>query len=123
MLYPDKEAPVLDEELFRHPTAPYRGAPFWAWNCRLDKEELRRQIGCFREMGFGGFHIHSRTGMATPYLQPEFFDLVRFCADAAEKQGLRVWLYDEDRWPSGAAGGASDGVAISAAAGCCVSTR
>ena len=22
MLYPDKEAPVLDEELFRHPTAP-----------------------------------------------------------------------------------------------------
>lgn len=105
MLYPDKEAPVLDEELFRHPTAPYRGAPFWAWNCRLDKEELRRQIGCFREMGFGGFHIHSRTGMATPYLQPEFFDLVRFCAEEAEKQGLRVWLYDEDRWPSGAAGG------------------
>ena len=105
MLYPDKEAPVLNEELFRHPTASYRGAPFWAWNCRLDREELRRHIGYFREMGFGGFHIHSRTGMETPYLQPEFFELVRFCAEEAERQGLKVWLYDEDRWPSGAAGG------------------
>ena len=56
----------LDKELFKKPTAEYRAAPFWAWNCDLDEKELLRQIEVFREMGFGGFHMHVRTGMSTP---------------------------------------------------------
>ena len=91
--------------LFRDPPAVYRGAPFWAWNCRIDRETARQHIGYFKEMGFGGFHMHSRTGMDMPYLQEEYMDLVRFCAEEAERQGLQAMLYDEDRWPSGAAGG------------------
>ncbi|MCQ2449818.1 MAG: hypothetical protein MJ132_06485 [Clostridia bacterium] len=105
MLYPDKNSRKLNEELFCDPTVHYRGAPFWAWNCQMNRELIQEQISCFKQMGFGGFHIHSRTGMATPYLQEEFFDLVRFAVDEAERNGLRAWLYDEDRWPSGAAGG------------------
>jgi len=27
------------------------------------------------------------------------------CADEAQKLGMEAWLYDEDRWPSGIAGG------------------
>ena len=56
-------------------------------------------------MGFGGFHIHSRTGMATRYLSKEFMELVKTCVSKAEKENMLVWLYDEDRWPSGTAGG------------------
>ncbi|MBP3384638.1 MAG: hypothetical protein J6M22_04135, partial [Firmicutes bacterium] len=52
----------LDRELFENPTSEYRGAPFWAWNGKLDREELARQIRIFRKMGMGGFHIHVRTG-------------------------------------------------------------
>ncbi|MBQ8752720.1 MAG: hypothetical protein IJZ13_06425, partial [Clostridia bacterium] len=91
--------------LFHDPPAAYRGAPFWAWNCRMDKETARQHIAYFKEMGFGGFHIHSRTGMDMPYLREDFMALVRFCAEEAERNGLQVMLYDEDRWPSGAAGG------------------
>ena len=105
MLYPEKNKKVLDKELFDRPTAEYRAAPFWSWNCELDKDELLRQIDCLHDMGFGGFHMHSRAGMATPYLSPEFMDLVRACADHAEEKNMLAWLYDEDRWPSGAAGG------------------
>ena len=79
--------------------------PFWAWNNRLEKDELRRQIAIFREMGFGGFFMHSRVGLDVPYLQEEFFEYVKTCVDEAKKQSLEVWLYDEDRWPSGTAGG------------------
>lgn len=32
------------EELFLNPTKEYRGAPFFAWNCALDKEMLSRRI-------------------------------------------------------------------------------
>ena len=105
MLYPKNESPALSDELFRNPTSEYRGTPFWAWNCKIKKEEALRQIECFREMGFGGFHIHSRTGLDTPYLGKEFMEAVRACSDKAEQEKMLCWLYDEDRWPSGAAGG------------------
>ena len=103
MLY-DQTKPFTDEE-FRSPGKEYRGAPFWAWNGALDREELLRQVGCFREMGFGGFHMHVRSGLSTPYMSEEFLDLVEACADEAERRDMLAWLYDEDRWPSGFAGG------------------
>jgi hypothetical protein len=104
-LYPQSQTETLDRDVFRHPPAQYRSTPFWAWNNRLDLEQLLRQMRTFQEMGMGGFHIHARTGLATPYLGDEFMSVVRRCVDTAKAEGLSVWLYDEDRWPSGAAGG------------------
>lgn len=90
---------------FRNPGPEWRGKPFWSWNGELDKEELIRQSHIFKEMGFGGYFIHSRFGLITEYLGDEWFELVNSVADAGEEAGLEVWLYDEDRWPSGSAGG------------------
>ncbi len=90
---------------FENPPVEFRGKPFWAWNGELKKDELIRQIHVLKDMGFGGFFMHSRTGLATEYLGDEWFSLVNACADEAEKLGLEAWLYDEDRWPSGTAGG------------------
>lgn len=103
--YPDRRRTSVDEGLFRRPTAIYRGAPFWAWNNRLNRKELLRQIAVFKKMGFGGFHMHVRSGLATPYLQKEFLSLVRACVNRADQINLKAWLYDEDRWPSGFGGG------------------
>lgn len=91
--------------LFLQPPAVYRGKPFWSWNGTLEKEELFRQIHVLHEMGFGGFFMHSRTGLATEYLGDDWFELINACAEEAEKLGMEAWLYDEDRWPSGTAGG------------------
>jgi hypothetical protein len=90
---------------FKNPGVEWRGKPFWSWNGKLEKEELIRQINVLKEMGMGGFFMHSRTGLETEYLGDEWFDLINACADEAEKLGLEAWLYDEDRWPSGLAGG------------------
>ena len=89
---------------FRSPGADFRGAPFWAWNAKLDKEELIRQIHIFKEMGLGGFFMHSRVGLNTVYLGKEWFECIRACVNEAKKLGMQAHLYDEDRWPSGAAG-------------------
>jgi len=105
MLYKKNHAEQLDTELFRAPTAEYRGTPFWAWNCKLDREQILRQIDYFKEMGFGGFHMHSRIGMASPYLGEEFMGHIKACVEKAKNEGMLAWLYDEDRWASGAAGG------------------
>ena len=105
MLYKKNSAPSLSDELFKNPTCEYRGTPFWAWNSDLKSEELQRQIEVFKEMGLGGFHMHVRTGMSTKYLSDEFMNLVGDCVNKAKSEEMLAWLYDEDRWPSGAAGG------------------
>ena len=87
------------------PGAEYRGTPFWAWNSKLEPDVLRRQIRVMKEMGMGGFFMHSRVGLNTKYLSKEWFECINACVDEAEKLGMKAWLYDEDRWPSGAAGG------------------
>ncbi len=104
-LYKKNNTQKLDMELFKNPTSEYRGTPFWSWNCKLEENMLRRQINALREMGFGGFHMHSRTGMATPYLSDEFMHMVSACVDEAKKNDMLAWLYDEDRYSSGQAGG------------------
>ena len=90
---------------FKNPGMQWRGKPFWSWNGKLEKDELIRQVHVMKEMGFGGFFMHSRTGLITEYLGEEWFELINACADEAEKLGMEAWLYDEDRWPSGIAGG------------------
>src|SRR5689334_13062664 len=76
-LYPRNDSPTPDRELFHAPTAEYRGTPFWSWNTKLNVGQLLHQIEQFKQMGFGGFHIHARTGLATEYLGPEFMAAVR----------------------------------------------
>ncbi|HEY3379939.1 MAG TPA: glycosyl hydrolase [Armatimonadota bacterium] len=90
---------------FATPGAAYRGKPFWAWNGALDPEELRRQIRLMHQMGLGGFFMHARVGLDTAYLSEDWFRCVDACIDEAATLGMEAWLYDEDRWPSGAAGG------------------
>ena len=58
-----------------------------------------------KKMGFGGYNMHPRVGLETPYLSEEFMDIVRFCTEKGKENGMFSWLYDEDKWPSGYAGG------------------
>lgn len=93
------------QKLFENPTREYRGKPFWSWNGRLEEKELLRQIDVMKQMGFGGYFMHSRTGLETEYLGEEWFGLIQKCGEYGSRENMEAWLYDEDRWPSGSAGG------------------
>lgn len=105
MFYDKNREERLSDMLFQTPTSEYRGAPFWAWNGRLQEETLMEQIEVMKRMGMGGFFMHVRTGMDSPYLDGEFMGYVRTCVEKARQEHMFAWLYDEDRWPSGSAGG------------------
>nr|WP_296482743.1 glycosyl hydrolase [uncultured Acetatifactor sp.] len=92
-------------EKLKNPDSFYRSFPFWAWNGKLDPEELVRQVRLMQEAGVGGFFIHSRDGLETEYLSAEWMECVKAVVAEAKRLGLYAWLYDEDRWPSGTAGG------------------
>lgn len=101
----EKSKSAFSMELFQQPTSEYRGAPFWSWNGALKQETLEKQIDVMKKMGLGGYHIHSRIGLETEYLGEEFMRLVKHCERYGAQQGMLTWLYDEDKWPSGAGGG------------------
>ena len=90
---------------FKNPPGKYRSIPFWSWNDHLEITELLRQIDLMHESGIGGFFMHSRDGLETPYLEKEWDECVVACVKRAEELGMEAWLYDEDRWPSGFCGG------------------
>ncbi len=101
-----KPAPdSFDLNEFRHPSTTYRTMTFWSLNDSLSADEMRRQLALFKEGGFGGAFFHSRPGLLTPYLSEEWFDMMEAGVQESQKLGLESWFYDEDKWPSGFAGG------------------
>lgn len=83
----------------------YQPVPFWSWNDKLEPDELKRQIRWMRENGIGGFFMHARGGLKTPYLSEEWMECIRVCCEEAQKQDMHAWAYDENGWPSGFVGG------------------
>ena len=83
----------------------YQPIPFWSWNDDLEQDELIRQIQWMKENGIGGFFMHARGGLKTPYLSKEWMECITACSEEAEKLGMDAWIYDENGWPSGFVGG------------------
>ena len=95
----------MNMENFQNPPKEYREVPFWSWNDRLERDELVWQIEEMDKQGWGGFFMHSRKGLVTPYLSEEWLSRIQECVEEAKRRGMGAWLYDEDKWPSGFCGG------------------
>jgi hypothetical protein len=90
---------------FENPPAEYRTAPFWVWNKDVTKEDIDRTLEDFREKGIGGVFLHPRYGLITEYLSDEWWELVGYSLQKAEELDMQLWIYDENSFPSGFAGG------------------
>jgi hypothetical protein len=95
----------IDTGIFVNPSSEWRSVPFWALNDVLKPEEIERQLEAFAKGGFGGAYLHSRTGLLTEYLGEAWWQAMDAGVRACEELGLECWFYDEDKWPSGFAGG------------------
>jgi len=91
--------------LFVDPPAEYRSAPLWVWNKDVSTEDIDRSLRAFKEVGIGGAFIHPRPGLITEYLSDKWFDLVKYSRDLAKELEMKLWIYDENSYPSGFAGG------------------
>lgn len=92
-------------QAFADPPAGYRSAPLWVWNDRITQEQIETQLADFKAHGIGGVFIHPRPGLITPYLSEEWLDLCRDAVKVGKGLGMKVWIYDENSYPSGFAGG------------------
>ena len=83
----------------------FRPLSFWSFNGEMEDEEIRSQIRQFARQGFGGFFMHARAGLTLEYMGKKWFRVCRTAVEEAKAQNLKAWLYDENGWPSGFAGG------------------
>lgn len=100
--------PTILEQL-SNPPKQYRPIPFWSWNERLQVAETRRQIQEMDDAGIGGYFMHARGGLQTPYMGPEWMENVAAGIAEARTRGMGAWAYDENGWPSGFGNGLVNG--------------
>ena len=90
---------------FANPPLDFRPVPFWSWNETMEPAEVRRQCRVIKDAGWGGAFLHARIGLRTEYLGEAWLEACAAAIDECKKIGLKVWLYDEEGWPSGISGG------------------
>lgn len=78
--------------------------PFWFWNGMQNEPEITAQLKEFADSGCRGAVLHARKGNQIPYLSDRWIELVEFACEEARKLNLKIWIYDEEGYPSGNAG-------------------
>lgn len=86
----------------------YRG--FWSFNHlavgeRPEAEEIHWQLAQMHAKGMREVIVHLRFGHAIPYLSDHWRAMVQAIFQSAEQLGMGIWMWDEDAWPPGYAGG------------------
>jgi len=92
-------------KLFAEPPTEYSSAPLWVWNDMLTEEQITSTMNDLAGQKVKQVFVHPRPGLMTPYLSDEWFRLWDVALKEAEKLDMNVWIYDENSYPSGFAGG------------------
>ena len=91
--------------VFANPPREYSTAPLCVWNDELTEEQVVSTLRDLAGQKVRQVFIHPRPGLMTPYLSPEWFRLWKITLKEAERLDMNLWIYDENSYPSGFAGG------------------
>jgi len=90
---------------FANPPRQYSSAPLWVWNDMLTDSQVTGTLRDLARQDIKQAFVHPRPGLMTPYLSDEWFRLWKVALREAERLDMNLWIYDENSYPSGFAGG------------------
>ena len=92
---------------FLYPPDEFSPIPFWFLNDILEKDVMKKQLLDFYDKGIRGIVLHPRKGLPDTqrYMSETFLDYIEYIVEEASKLQIKVFLYDEAMYPSGAANG------------------
>ena len=93
---------------FKDPPRQYSVFPFWSLNNTLDTAKMNWQLDQMIDKGVYGAFMHARDGLdqsETPYFSDGWWNAIESTVKYAHEKNFFTNLYDEDKWPSGSAGG------------------
>ena len=91
--------------LFKEPPRQYSSGPLWVWNDMLTEKQIVSTLRDLAGQKVKQVFVHPRPGLMTPYLSGDWFRLWKAALREAERLDMNLWIYDENSYPSGFAGG------------------
>ncbi|MEU4656474.1 glycosylhydrolase-like jelly roll fold domain-containing protein [Streptomyces sp. NPDC023723] len=94
------------ERSFTDPPKDSRPTVYWYWNGPVTPELADRQLADLRAKGMYEVILFSfdNDAMQPAFFTEGWFDIVGHVLATAERTGMRVWLFNDDHFPSGRAG-------------------
>lgn len=100
------------QRLLNYPDPDARGLTRWWWyGCCVEKEEIDRELDFMHDADIGGVELQilypvtpddRRRGLHNiPYGSPEFYDIIRYTAEACQKRGMTCDFTPGSSWPYG----------------------
>lgn len=87
------------------PPAEYASHILWGWEGKLDKKVIREDLDLMQSVGTRVVNIEPGYGFQYEYLSDGWFKTVKTAVKEAKARGMKVWLIDDAKYPSGFAGG------------------
>lgn len=89
----------------KSPGKAYTSGPLWVWNDLLTDEQVRHTLGVLADQHVLQAWVHPRPGLMTPYMSEEWLARWETALETARERDMLIWIYDENSYPSGFAGG------------------
>ena len=93
------------KRLFANPPREYSSAPLWIWNDLMTEDQVTDTLRNLAAQKVKQAFVHPRPGLITPYLSADWFRMWKIALREAERLDMNLWIYDENSYPSGFAGG------------------
>ncbi|MEV6110583.1 glycosylhydrolase-like jelly roll fold domain-containing protein [Streptomyces sp. NPDC051940] len=96
----------FDPAGFADPRRDSRPAVYWYWNGPVTHELIETQLADLRSKGLYEVVVfpYDNADMQPAFFTEGWFDVVGHVLETAEKTGMKVWLFNDNHFPSGRAG-------------------
>jgi hypothetical protein len=92
-------------ENFASPPVEFASHVIWGWEGAMDTESIRRDLDSMYQRGFRSVIFEAGYNLPFEYLSEKWFRTIASAVQEAKKRGMKVWIIDEGKYPSGFAGG------------------
>lgn len=100
------ETPLLQlEKRFAEPPVEFANHVIWGWQGNMDRKQICSDLDSIKSKGFKAVIFEAGYHLPFQYLSEEWFKAIRTGVLEAKKRGMKVWIIDEGKYPSGFAGG------------------
>lgn len=93
------------EQQFAEPPIAFANHVIWGWGGNMDKKTICQDLDSIKKKGFRAVIFEAGYKLPFKYLSNEWFKAIRTGVLEAKKRGMKVWIIDEGKYPSGFAGG------------------
>lgn len=87
------------------PPAEYASHILWGWEGEMNAKIIKQDLDLMQSVGTRVVNIEPGYGFPYEYLSKGWFKMVKTAVREAKSRGMKVWLIDDAKYPSGFAGG------------------